>query len=174
MLYIGIPVFNEAATIGVQLWRLRQVFQGFPRDYELLVYDDASTDATPDVIRPYAEVLPLTVTRGTTHLGYGGAVNALCSAAASRTRYARRDALIIMQGDFTDQPEHVPELVKRFEGGADIVVVEQPPDGARPRSGAAIASSGSVALTRLRASTGYRRPVQLVQTLPHFRFARRS
>lgn len=132
MLYIGIPVFNEAATIGVQLWRLRQVFQGFPRDYELLVYDDASTDATPDVIRPYAEVLPLTVTRGATHIGYGGAVNALCSAVASRTRYARRDALILMQGDFTDQPEHVPELVKRFEGGADIVVVEQPPTAAGP------------------------------------------
>jgi hypothetical protein len=30
-----------------------------------------------------------------------------------------------MQGDFTDQPENVPELLKRFEGGADIVVGER-------------------------------------------------
>jgi hypothetical protein len=30
-----------------------------------------------------------------------------------------------MQGDFTDQPEHIPELVKRFEGGADLVIAEQ-------------------------------------------------
>jgi hypothetical protein len=31
-----------------------------------------------------------------------------------------------MQGDFTDQPESLPELMKRFEGGADIVVGERP------------------------------------------------
>ena len=30
-----------------------------------------------------------------------------------------------MQADFTDQPEHIPELVKRFEGGADIVAARQ-------------------------------------------------
>jgi hypothetical protein len=36
--------------------------------------------------------------------------------------------MVVMQGDFTDQPEHIPELVKRFEGGADLVVAEQ--DGA--------------------------------------------
>jgi glycosyltransferase involved in cell wall biosynthesis len=134
MIYIGIPVYNEAPTIGVQLWRIRKVFQDFPREYELLVYDDASTDATPDVLQPYTEVLPLTVTRGESHVGYGGALNALCRAAAQRTRYARRDALITMQGDFTDQPDHIPELVKRFEGGADLVVVERPPATDGPRA----------------------------------------
>jgi hypothetical protein len=30
-----------------------------------------------------------------------------------------------MQGDFTDQPEHIPELVRRFEGGADLVIAER-------------------------------------------------
>lgn len=33
--------------------------------------------------------------------------------------------MIVMQGDFTDQPEHLPELIKRFEGGADIVLTER-------------------------------------------------
>jgi len=132
MIYIGIPVYNEAPTIGVLLWRIRKVFQGFARDYELLVYDDASTDATPDVLQPYTEVLPLTVMRGETHVGYGAALDALCRTAAQRTRYARRDALITLQGDFTDQPDHLPELVKRFEGGADVVVAEQPPATASP------------------------------------------
>jgi hypothetical protein len=41
--------------------------------------------------------------------------------------------MITMQGDFTDQPEHVPELVKRFEGGADIVVAEQALPAAAPK-----------------------------------------
>jgi hypothetical protein len=35
-----------------------------------------------------------------------------------------------MQADFTDQPEHLPELIKRFDGGADIVVGERPADTA--------------------------------------------
>jgi glycosyltransferase involved in cell wall biosynthesis len=132
MIYIGIPAHNEAQTIGVLLWRIRKVFQQFPREYELLVYDDASTDETAAVLGPYAEVLPLTVLRGDRHVGYGGALNALCRAAAQRTRYARRDALVTMQGDFTDQPEHLPELVKRFEGGADLVVAEQAPTASAP------------------------------------------
>jgi hypothetical protein len=33
--------------------------------------------------------------------------------------------MLLMQADFTDQPEHIPELVRRFEGGADIVVGER-------------------------------------------------
>jgi hypothetical protein len=33
--------------------------------------------------------------------------------------------MVVMQADFTDQPEHLPELVKRFEGGADIVIAER-------------------------------------------------
>jgi hypothetical protein len=38
-----------------------------------------------------------------------------------------------MQGDFTDQPELIPELVKRFEGGADVVVTEQEAQPAAPQ-----------------------------------------
>ena len=33
--------------------------------------------------------------------------------------------MIVMQADFTDQPELLPELIKRFEGGADIVIGER-------------------------------------------------
>jgi hypothetical protein len=36
--------------------------------------------------------------------------------------------MIVMQADFTDQPENLPELIKRFEGGADIVIAERSAD----------------------------------------------
>lgn len=125
MLYICIPVYNEGPTIGVLLWRIRRVLQDYTRPFEIIVFDDGSTDSTREILQPYEKVLPLTVLGVPRREGYARAVRALLQAVNGKTRYPRRDAMIMMQGDFTDQPESIPELVKRFEGGADIVVGER-------------------------------------------------
>lgn len=133
MLYICIPTYNEAPTIGVLLWRIRKVFEAYSREYEVVVCDDGSTDATAETLAPYAEVLPLTIIGGREHRGYARALDALCRRAnVSSGKYARRDAILLLQGDFTDSPEHIPELVKRFEGGADLVIAERESAGAAP------------------------------------------
>ena len=126
MLYICIPAYDEGPTIGLLLWRIRKVFQEYPREYEIIVFNDGSTDATAETLQGYADVLPLTVIGAEQHAGYARAVDGLCREVSRRTRYPRRDGMIVMQADFTDQPEHLPELIKRFEGGADIVVAERP------------------------------------------------
>lgn len=125
MLYLCVPTFNEAPTVGVLLWRIRKVFQEYSREYEVTVYDDGSTDATAETLASYEKVLPVTVLRSEERRGYGGALEALARDVSRRTRYPRRDAMIVLQGDFTDPPDAIPELVKRFEGGADIVVGER-------------------------------------------------
>lgn len=131
MLYVCIPAYNEAPTIGLLLWRIRKVFQQYSREHEILVFNDGSTDDTAELLKPYHDVVPLTVLGGKQHVGYPAALDALARTVSQRTRYPRRDAMITMQGDFTDPPEHLPELVKRFEGGADVVVAERAP-GALP------------------------------------------
>jgi len=130
MLYICIPAFDEAPTVGLLLWRIRTVFEAHPREYEIIALDDGSTDGTEGTLRRYEKVLPLTVLRNETRRGYGAALDTLARAAAKATRYPRRDAMIVMQGDLTDRPEDLPELAKRFDGGVDCVVAEAGPAAA--------------------------------------------
>jgi glycosyltransferase involved in cell wall biosynthesis len=130
MLYICIPAFDEAPTVGLLLWRIRTVFEAHPREYEIIALDDGSTDGTEETLRRYEKVLPLTVLRNETRRGYGAALDTLARAAAKATRYPRRDAMIVMQGDLTDRPEDLPELAKRFDGGVDCVVAEAGPAAA--------------------------------------------
>lgn len=125
VLYICIPAYDEAPTVGLLLWRLRSVMQDFAREYEIIVCNDGSTDSTAETLKSYTEVLPLTVIGGSEHRGYAAALDALARAVSSRTRYPRRDGMITMQADFTDRPEDLPELIRRFEGGADVVVGER-------------------------------------------------
>ena len=121
MIYITIPVHNEESTIGVLLWKIRNVMGEFGRDYEILALDDASTDGTMEVLRRYRRSLPLRVFPSEERLGYGRALERLIREGVDRAPYPKRDAIVTLQGDFTEHPEHLVSLVKTLEGGADVV-----------------------------------------------------
>lgn len=127
MIYLCVPAHNEAQTVGVVLWKIRQVMADLERDYQLLVADDASTDHTQDVLEPYTRVLPLTVFCSTERRGYAASLEMLLREAVARSDYPRRDTVITLQADFTDEPGHVETLVKRIESGADIVATNARP-----------------------------------------------
>ncbi|HEX7050437.1 MAG TPA: glycosyltransferase family 2 protein [Longimicrobiales bacterium] len=121
MIYICIPTYNEERTVGVLLWKIRQVMADFPRDYQILVTDDASTDATPEILQPYTRILPLTVHRNERRIGYAASLELMLREAARRSNYPKRDIAVTLQADFTEEPDEIPTLVKRIEGGADVV-----------------------------------------------------
>lgn len=121
MIYICIPSHNEEQTVGVVLWKIRQVMAELGRDYQLLVADDGSTDRTAEVLEPYTRVLPLTVMRSAECRGYAASLEMLLREAVARSKYPRRDAAVVLQADFTEDPEHIGVLLKRLESGADIV-----------------------------------------------------
>lgn len=158
MLYICIPTYNEAPTVGVLLWQIRAVFQEYPKEYEILVYDDASSDSTVETLEPYKEVLPLTLLKGKARVGYGRSVEACFREAVRRTRYPRRDAVIVMQADFTDPPEQIPELVRRFEGGADVVIADRSGSKQFPKPVRTLRLLSSILARRFTALTGVADP----------------
>jgi hypothetical protein len=121
VIYICLPVHNEERTIGVVLWKIRQVMSEFGRDYQVLVVDDGSTDGTGDVMTPYARIMPVHVRRHEQREGYAPSLEALLREAVARSEYPKRDVVVTLQADFTDEPEDVAALVKRVEGGADVV-----------------------------------------------------
>lgn len=124
MIYVCVPAHNEGATVGLLLWKVRKVFEEFPREYQFVVGDDASTDDTSAVLAPYQKVLPLTVLRSEQRQGYARTVERLLRLALERTDRPRRDMAILLHADFCHGPEYIPELVRRLESGADLVVAQ--------------------------------------------------
>ena len=125
MIYVCVPAHNEARTVGLVLWKVRQVFTAFPREYQLLVADDGSSDDTGVVLASYAKVLPLTVVTHRERQGYAKSLEELLRLALQRTDRPKRDCAITLHADFVHSPESMEEMVKRIESGADLIVAEQ-------------------------------------------------
>lgn len=129
MIYVCIPSYNEAPTIGLLLWKIRQVFVGFQREYQMLVLDDGSNDSTAEVLERYTRVLPLSVIRHQERRGYADSVEELLRLAVERTDRPKRDCAILMHADFAHSPQFIPDLVRRIESGADIVIAQSKLEG---------------------------------------------
>jgi len=125
MIYVCVPVHDEAKTAGLVLWKVRQVFTTFPREYQLLVCNDASSDGTGDVLAAYARVLPMEIVTHRERRGYAKSVETLLQLALERSDRAKRDCAIVLHADFVHSPDAMEEMVKRLESGADLVVAEQ-------------------------------------------------
>jgi len=147
LIHVTLPVYNEQQTIGVLLWRIREVFTELDRDFRILVVNDGSTDATADVLEPYRRVLPLEVVTHDTRQGYAATVEQLIRQVVKNTEYPKRDGVLLMQGDFTDGPELIPDLLRRFQGGADLVAVRATETNGLPRP-VRFARRGASFLTR--------------------------
>jgi dolichol-phosphate mannosyltransferase len=135
MLYICIPSRDEAPTVGLVLWKIRKTFEAFPREYEILLVDDGSADGTADLLEPYAKALPLTIIRHDEPRGYARSVEELLRQSLERSDRPKRDAVLLLQADFSSDPTFLPELIRKLESGADLVVGEAALEG-EPRHSA--------------------------------------
>ena len=124
MIYICVSTHNNGDTVGLLLWKIRKVFQDFPREYQILVADDSSEDETTEILEPYAASLPMTVIRNPEPKGYAASIELLLRNALRRSDRPKRDCAITIGGEFSISPEAIPEYVRRFESGADVIIGE--------------------------------------------------
>jgi dolichol-phosphate mannosyltransferase len=124
VLYVCLATRNNAQSIGLLLWKLRKVFQEFPREYHILVADDASTDGTGELLETYQRALPLTLVRHREPCGVASALEGLFRDALARSDRPKRDCVATLPADFSYSPGVLPDLIRRFESGADVIVGE--------------------------------------------------
>jgi len=115
-LSIGIPVHNEEEVLPDLIPRLLAVLDNIPGGpHEALFIDDGSTDGTrhflKGIVRRDPRVRVVALSR---NFGHQAALGAAID-------HATGDALVLMDGDLQDEPEIIPELVRRHEAGADVV-----------------------------------------------------
>jgi len=122
MVYFLIPAYEEEATLGLLLYKLRQVMREVRRDYLAVVLDDGSKDGTAQVAENYQRFLPVKVLRHAENRGFGPSLDRLVREAARLSRYPERDIAIVIEGDFSLSPDAVPDMVREIEAGADVVI----------------------------------------------------
>lgn len=119
LIALVIPVFNEAAVLPLLWTRLSAIFAAHP-DYRwhVIFIDDGSRDNSASLIETLAPQPPhrCTLLRLSRNFGHQPALTAGLAEASGC------DAVITMDADLQDPPELIPELVKAWRGGADVVL----------------------------------------------------
>jgi dolichol-phosphate mannosyltransferase len=114
-LSVVVPLYNEQQTIAELHRRLDPVLGSLDADYEIVFVDDGSRDATPRLLDAAHERDPhVVVIHLSRNFGHQAAVSAGLD-------YATGRAVLIMDGDLQDPPEVIPEFVRRWREGVDVV-----------------------------------------------------
>lgn len=114
-LSIVIPIYNEAGLLE-ELWdRLRVALDPLGLHWEVIFIDDGSRDETWSVLERLARtdyrIRALGLSR---NFGHQIAISA-------GLEWARGDAVVIMDGDLQDPPELIPEFVRQWQAGYEVV-----------------------------------------------------
>ena len=114
-----IPVLNEVGVIDQFHQQISAVLDGLPYIAHIYFVDDGSTDGTADALRAIADSDPdVTVLSLSRNFGHQAALTAGLEA-------CQGDFVISLDGDGQHPSEMIPQMVKLFEQGYDIVQAQR-------------------------------------------------
>jgi len=118
-LSVVIPILNELRGLPKLEARLRPVLEALGRTWEVIFIDDGSTDGTLEALRVLNERDPrfkaISLSRN-----FGKEV-----AVAAGLRYATGDGVVVMDGDLQHPPETLPEFVRKWDEGYEVVYAQR-------------------------------------------------
>jgi dolichol-phosphate mannosyltransferase len=115
MISVVVPIFNEEELVSLFHSALADSMKDIGEAWEVVYVNDGSQDSSLRLLTQLqtgdAHVLVVDLTRNWGHMG----------AISAGLKTAHGDAVVLMDGDFQDPPEIVPELVAAWRGGAQVV-----------------------------------------------------
>ncbi|MHC1697402.1 MAG: glycosyltransferase family 2 protein [Geobacteraceae bacterium] len=119
LLSIVVPAFNEQEVLPTFHERLSKVLDSLPLEAEVLYVNDGSRDGTLEVMKILRShdkrVAILDLSRN-----FGKEI-----AMTAGLDHARGQAVIVIDADLQDPPELIPELLKHWQNGWDVVYAQR-------------------------------------------------
>jgi len=112
---VVLPVLNEAESLPVLSARIAEVLIDCGVQYEIIFVDDGSRDDSPRVLDQLASASRrVRVLHLSRNFGHQAAVHAGLA-------NARGDAVVLMDSDMQDDPVALPQFLREWEAGYDVV-----------------------------------------------------
>jgi len=116
MVSVVVPIYNEEELILRFHEAVANALKGISDEWEVVYVNDGSTDSSLELLKGLqAEDANVVVVELSRNWGHMGAISA-------GLKTARGRAVILMDGDFQDPPEVLPELIEAWRDGAEVVV----------------------------------------------------
>ncbi len=116
MISVVVPIYNEEELILRFHEAIASAMESIGMDWEVVYVNDGSADSSLELLKGLHSVDPhVVVVELSRNWGHMGAISA-------GLRTARGRAVILMDGDFQDPPTVLPQLVKAWRDGAEVVV----------------------------------------------------
>ena len=113
-LSVVVPVWNEEENLPALYERLAPVLADLG-SYEIIIVDDGSHDRSAEIALDLGQRDPgVKVLELSRNFGHQAALSAGLA-------HARGEAVVFMDADLQDPPELLPEFVRQWEGGNDVV-----------------------------------------------------
>lgn len=114
-LSVVVPAFNEQAVLHEFHSRLSKVLDTLGVPAEIVFVNDGSTDDTPEMLYRFREQDPrVAVVELSRNFGKEIALSAGLD-------HALGEAVVVIDADLQDPPELIPELIKQWREGYDVV-----------------------------------------------------
>ncbi len=125
LISIVIPFFNEAEHLAATLTKTGRILDEAGLVYEIVAVDDGSEDATWEVLVAQAEKNDrIRLIRLSRNFGKEAAI---CAGLDRVTG----DAAVVMDGDLQHPPQYIPDMVRLWQEGYDLVEGVKQGGGAR-------------------------------------------
>ncbi|WP_119317799.1 glycosyltransferase family 2 protein [Companilactobacillus formosensis] len=115
LISIVLPVFNEEAGIQATIDTLLNYIEQQEEKYELIFVDDGSRDKSVAIIKKaLAQNNHIKLVEFSRNFGHQLAITA-------GLEYTKGDAVVVMDADLQDPPEVIPQMIKKWHEGYQIV-----------------------------------------------------